>query len=411
LSGPKLRQFIDIQTFEYQGQHFFVLRDPLGLSPQPAVIPAYFGSLLLAANGATPLTELERIGGEQGIPPEITQKIFSELDDFCLLENERYALEYQRVLTEYQNSPIRVAALAGAVYAPEANALRDEISHYLETAEVTVRPKSKRIRAAMAPHIDYLRGMKTYGATFRYLQEVDRPDVIVLIGTCHKPSKSRFILSQKDFEIPLGTFRTDRELCEKFLRLCGSERLLGEEILHKGEHSLELQLPYLASLYGESLPRIVPIIVGSFHDAVTEHRPPREIPEIRDFIDALSEITRETIAAGENIWLFGGVDLAHVGVHFGDQKPVAPVQLPEIEKRDLQLIDTLLANDADSLFLHIAEDADARRICGFPSLYVMLDAMKSFGETYRPSLIEYRQAVDVSSDCTVSFAGLSWEIE
>lgn len=405
---PKLRPYLDIQQMDHEGQRFLVLRDPFSIAPEPAVLSIYYAPVLQRANGNHSIEDLVQAGALHGVPEEYVRSLFKELDALCFLENERFSLEYQRVLKEFQDSPIRKAALAGPVYSPVQDALTKELETYINAAEVDVTPASTELRAAMCPHIDYMRGHKTYGATFSYLRKVERPDTIFLIGTCHKPSTSRFIACAKGFETPLGTFNIQQEPLEDLLSVYGRNRLLDEEMLHKDEHSLELQLPFLAWLYGGDLPKIVPILVGSFYDSVISNQLPREHSEIGDFIAALKEAVKNEIGKERRVWLFGGVDLAHVGEHFGDEKTIAPSGLPQIALRDYELIETLKQNSSEKLFAHIAEDGDQRRVCGFPSLYVMLEVMKSLDEKYAVDLIEYRQSVDHVHDCIVTYAGLAW---
>ena len=105
---------------------------------------------------------------------------------------------------------------------------------------------------------------------------------------------------------------------------------------------------------------------------------------------------------------YGGVDLAHVGVHFGDQSRVSDSRLPEIARRDQQLLDAIMTGDEEALFEHMAEDLDARRICGFPSIYTMLAALRASGIRVQGHQLDYRQAVEPSNDCVVTFASGCW---
>jgi hypothetical protein len=60
------------------------------------------------------------------------------------------------------------------------------------------------------------------------------------------------------------------------------------------------------------------------------------------------------------------------------------------------------------LFRHISRDLDARKICGFPSMYTMLCALKKAKITSHGKLIDYRQAIDRSQECMVTFASAYW---
>ncbi|MCC6953170.1 MAG: AmmeMemoRadiSam system protein B, partial [Deltaproteobacteria bacterium] len=213
---------------------------------------------------------------------------------------------------------------------------------------------------------------------------------------------------RKHFETPLGTFPPATETIDRIAAAYGTDRAFGEEILHRSEHSLELQLPLLAHRYAGALPEIVPILVGSFHHHLETRTSPRAGGEIDDFIGILASTLRELRDAGQQVLLYGGVDLAHVGKFFGDTERMSDTQLPSIEYRDRQLLEAIFSGDGEALFEHMAEDTDRRRICGFPSIYTMLHALADAGQPVRGELLEYHQAVDPTSDCTVTFATAYW---
>ena len=100
--------------------------------------------------------------------------------------------------------------------------------------------------------------------------------------------------------------------------------------------------------------------------------------------------------------------MAHIGQAFGDSKPLSPEFMEHIAQRDRTYLETLLKNDKRALFSHIHEDQDARRICGFPTMYLTLDLFSRLGIQPRAELIDYRQAVDYKRDCAVTFAGMSF---
>lgn len=98
--------------------------------------------------------------------------------------------------------------------------------------------------------------------------------------------------------------------------------------------------------------------------------------------------------------------MAHVGKSFGDDKPLTPEFMEHVRQRDLMYLQTIKEQDAHELFSHIAEDEDARRICGFPTMYTVLDVFKRLGIKCTASVYDYRQAVDYPRECAVTFAGV-----
>jgi predicted class III extradiol MEMO1 family dioxygenase len=139
---------------------------------------------------------------------------------------------------------------------------------------------------------------------------------------------------------------------------------------------------------------------------VAAGRPPEEYEVYESFVAALVECTAERMRAGGRICFLSGVDMAHVGRAFGDSGALTPEFMEEVARRDRVYLDAIAAHDKRALFAHVAADGDARRICGFPTLYTVLDVLERLGIRYTTDLVDYRQAVDYASDCAVTFAGV-----
>ena len=292
------------------------------------------------------------------------------------------------------------------------------------SAGASAPAEPERVIALVAPHIDYERGGNTYGLSYRVFQDLPRPDVIFLIGTSHQASNACFHLSAKDLETPFGVLPCDRHLVAEINAQYTYRDLLAEEILHRTEHSLELQLPFLgllleaqkskATVNPPKMPTVVPILVGSFEpffDLPIEASPggPRFHPEVAEFIATLGNLMRKLEAQGRSFLWILGVDFAHVGQHFGDKQPLQAGDADAIEVRDRLLLKTVCDRSADDLFCHVAEDRDKRRICGYSSLYTVLGSLEHAGIAARGNLLDYQQAIDLKSDQLVSVASLVLE--
>jgi AmmeMemoRadiSam system protein B len=99
--------------------------------------------------------------------------------------------------------------------------------------------------------------------------------------------------------------------------------------------------------------------------------------------------------------------MAHIGRAFGDPGALTPERMREIAARDARYLDAIEKQDKRALFDHIAEDRDARRICGFPTMYTVLDVLGRLGERLSYEILRYDQAVDYTSDCAVTYAGVA----
>ena len=72
--------------------------------------------------------------------------------------------------------------------------------------------------------------------------------------------------------------------------------LFDDELMaHMPEHSIELEVVFLQYLFEGKRPiRIVPLVVGSFQDAVAERAAPAEREDVRRMVEALRAAERET---------------------------------------------------------------------------------------------------------------------
>ena len=376
-----------------------VLACPLGLA-EPLALKSAIGPLLAACTGEHSVKDIVIQFASYGVTQQFIGELLGLLEQHALLLGPSLELKRQEFLRLFRESPIRKSAFAGSGYPQEAEPLAQLVEEFLGRESSPRVGPPDALRLLVAPHIDYARGQHCYGLTFQALRNAE-PDLVILLGTAHQYSPLLFHLCCKDFETPLGLVKTDKLFVRELLRAYG-ERAIQDEHLHAREHSLELQLPFLKHLCPNA--KIVPILVGSFHRMLGSV--PAAFPEYEQFAQALS-------TALESRWhkkrtlILAGVDMAHRGQHFGDSEKLSLEVMQGIEARDRQYLAALSAQDKASLFSHIAEDEDARRICGYPSLYLALDVLDRLRVNLDLSLIDYRQAVDYATDCAVTFAGLS----
>jgi len=412
LDRPKLRWPLETEQFEHAGEKYLVLRDQHGIAKEPALIPAPCVPIVSRFDGVLSISDIAKEGASVGLTTGFVAQLAEELEKLSFLETEKTEKLWRELQDNYRVLSVRPPSHAGLVYAAEPEALKKELEEYIEQSNASIQPEisaPNEIFGIMSPHIDYVRGGLTYGSAYGALRAVRDPDVIVLIGTSHFGGESLYQMSRKDFASPLGVLPAATELIDDIAERYGKERAFRDEYFHKREHSLELQLPYLTYRFqSQTKPNIVPVIVGSFHKFLLAERSPLEDSEAMDFISGLAEAVRTLRKGGQKVLFYAGVDLAHVGRHFGDMEQVAPGGLADIELRDRLLIDSLIEADESALFSHLAQDLDRRRICGFPSLYTILASARLAGLHLRGELLEYRQAAEPKSDCVVTFASMYW---
>lgn len=409
LTRPKLRWPLEVRLVPLDatdggqaGREAILIQCPIGISPKPLLLVPAVGPLLSAFTGERSVDEILAHFASQGLERATLDELIALLDSHLFLAGPRFFAAERESIESFRAKSIRPAALAGAAYPHSEVDLRALVDGLLVSPSQT--PHIGELACLVAPHIDYRRGGSSYGRIYPYLAS-SSADTFILIGTSHQFSRQMFHLSAKDFQSPLGILPCDTGFVSSLATRFGAERAFREEHLHRREHSLELQLPFISRIKPGA--KIVPILVGSFHEAVESGRELERFDEYVSFVGACAEVIQEERRAGRRVCVIAGVDMAHVGRHFGDGQQLTPAFMERVAERDSRYVQAIAEHDLGALFAHIAEDKDARRICGFPTMYTILDIFEKLGHRLTCEVSHYDQAVDYQSDCAVTFAGLA----
>ncbi len=381
--------------------------DPSGAFTDPVLIPFEgFQQVVRHFDGENSLSEIQdRVCRETGLqlPTSELENLVAQLDRAMVIDGPTYS----SFRDDYVRQSLRPAALAGRSYPADASTLRAQLDRYFTHNDgsglpALSSPRDRRLRAVISPHIDFSRGGTAYTWAYKELVERSDADLFVILGVAHQYCRSRFVLTRKDFDTPLGRVTTDRDYVNLLAESAGSD-LFEDELVHRTEHSIEFQVVFLQYLLGGRRPfSIVPILVGSFHNLMEERVDPIEDDTVCQFIDALRSAERES---GKRIAYIGGIDLSHVGPEFGDPTRVSAATQSEIHDFDASMLDRALANDPAGWFATAAAVDNRWRVCGLAATYTMLHAIGPA----RGRLLKYRQAIDARRTCCVSFASLAFD--
>ena len=114
----------------------------------------------------------------------------------------------------------------------------------------------------VTPHGSYSVCGDTIAAGFASCSR-NEPDTVILIGPVHRETAHPVLsLPEKSyFETPLGPVEVNRKMRKSLITANGPFR--ADDIPHREEHSLEVQLPYIRHLFPEA--RILPILSGTLN--------------------------------------------------------------------------------------------------------------------------------------------------
>ena len=391
---------------EYEGQEFICLRDPAHFAERPVFVNPSVVPILGLFDGRHSQAEIQIAYTRQyGVILSVEQldDLILHLDNSLLLDSDRYDVTRKRIEDEFHNAAVRPAAHAGAAYAGEAEELRRQLDgFYTEPGGPGVLPQpgeEGRIKGVIAPHIDFHRGGACYAWAYRELAASLDAELFIIFGIGHAGPRHLFSMTSKDFATPFGTIRTDREFISRVREACPFD-VFADEFLHKTEHSVEFQVVFLQHLMKEHPEAmIVPILCGSFHELVANGTSPAGHPDFLGFVQALKQAID---AGGKRVCLIAGVDLAHIGQHFGDEERLSDDWLRSVQEADLNMLRHVENLDTESFFRHICDDQDQRRICGYPAMYTLM----TLAEAQEGKLLKYDQAADETTQQVVTFASM-----
>lgn len=397
---PKLRKDIDIIPTFHDGRRALLIKDSLGLIEKPFLIHGEILSFLGLIDGKRTIRDIQldliRLKKGAFVSSQEVRKILAELDSIFMLESEAYLREKEKILVSYSLLPKRAAFHAGRSYPQEPG----ELQIFLDSifAQDKEPPfQGGETATLIAPHIDLNIGSKVYAQAYKAIKEA-RPRRVLLFGTGHSLYDSVFSLTEKDFETPLGTLKTDKEWVRR-LRLEGKGIVASDDIAHRSEHSLEFQLLFLQYLFGSDF-SFIPILCGSFQPYLQNVSRPRDIPGLDRFLNALESCLKEQ----DSTLVIAGIDLSHVGPKFGHNQEASFLKM-EAKSHDMALLEAVCKGDVEE-FWKKAKSVDNRyNVCGLSCLATLLEIHPQ----RKGYLLDYEFWEEEATQSAVSFAAVVLE--
>jgi len=270
-------------------------------------------------------------------------------------------------------SAVRTPAVAGRFYPGRADELLRDVREY--TSPVGIPVGTGRIAAigCVAPHAGYIYSGGVAGAVYSRLEI---PERCVILCPNHTGKGSPLsIMANTAWQTPLGEVAADGEMSARLLRRFPA--LEEDSAAHRGEHAIEVQLPFLQARQPEL--NIVPIAVGT-----------SDFDVLRGLGEALGDV-------------IAGRDVKVLIVASSDMNHYESDAITRI--KDHKAIERVLAMDARGLWKVVMNEDIT--MCGFGPTIVMLTAAKLLGAT-SATLVKYATSGEVSGDyeSVVGYAGI-----
>jgi len=214
-------------------------------------------------------------------------------------------------------------------------------------AEAPASGPGGRMCALVSPHAG-LRYSGNVAAHGYRLVPKDRFDRVILIGVAHRVRVQGASVPNADaYRTPLGLVRVDRKICNSLLK----QRLISNvPDVHRTEHSLEMQLPFLQRRLKSF--RLIPLAVGEVDDAAC-----------REIAQALKpSVTDRTL-------IVASCDFTHYGRSFRYVPFQEDVQA-NLAKLDRRAFGLIVRRDSPGFSKFLTETGDT--ICGRSAVKVLL---------------------------------------
>jgi MEMO1 family protein len=186
---------------------------------------------------------------------------------------------------------VRKPAVSGMFYPDSPTKLRKDIETYLGHA--VVPDLEENVVGIISPHAGYIYSGQVAAYGFKTITK-KHYDTVILIGPSHRAYFEGVALWDRgSFETPLGRIDIDEEIAWEIVSRGGVVKPNMDT--HTGEHSLEVQLPFLQSVLDDF--RIIPLIMGIQTSRVCE-----------ELAQSISHVLR---ASKKKFLILGSTDLSH----------------------------------------------------------------------------------------------------
>ncbi len=264
---------------------------------------------------------------------------------------------------------MRQPAVADRFYPGSPAALRLAVGELLPAAKPAAKQKAL---AVVSPHAGYVYSGTLAAQTF---SSIVIPETVIIIGPNHRGQGAPIALSTISWAMPLGTVPVDNGVCDHMVK--ASQYIKVDELAHKYEHSLEVQVPFLQMLQKKL--SIVPLVVSHISYPLCE--------------EVAGAVAQAILSSGKDILIVASSDMNHYETRKSTEKK---------DRLALQCIERL---DANGLYRTVYDNGIS--MCGVIPVVIAMLAAKA-GGALTSRLVGYTDSGYVSGDTAqvVGYAGI-----
>ncbi|MFA6136531.1 MAG: AmmeMemoRadiSam system protein B [Sulfurimonas sp.] len=258
----------------------------------------------------------------------------------------------------------RPAAVAGSFYSSNKEELSASIISALQNSNSF--PK-ENINALIVPHAGYIFSGDVAAEAYATLHRTYKN--IFILGSSHSMNfDAASIYSAGNYTTPLGEIKVNQTIVSELTN--GSKYFGFNPEAHKKEHTIEVQLPFLQTIYGDEL-KIVPIIIATSNLKTIQEIAKRLKPYFND----------------ENLFIISS-DLSHYP-SYSDANTIDKQTLDSIESGSAKEFVKTVAKNEESNIAQLQTSA-----CGWSSIMTLLYLTQN--AHYKYELLKYKNSGDTS---------------
>ncbi|HEX2948881.1 MAG TPA: AmmeMemoRadiSam system protein B [Armatimonadota bacterium] len=265
---------------------------------------------------------------------------------------------------------VRQPAVAGMFYPGETAELHQSIVEAFTSPlgpggmPSVPQTRIRRVFGIVVPHAGYQFSAQGAAWSFAEAAHDGKPQAIVILGVNHRGIGAPLAVSPASgWQTPLGISPVDDGIRQRLLE--SNAQITADEHAHAMEHSLEVQVPFIQTLFGVT--PIVPIVMGHLS---------------RDEVFQLGH-TIASIASEMDILVVASSDLSHY------------ISFREAEILDHLALEMIAAIDPDGLLNAVRQREIS--MCGALPVTAMLVAAREAG-VGTAKILHYHTSGDVTGD-------------
>lgn len=275
---------------------------------------------------------------------------------------------------------IRKAVVAGQFYPGSKDGLIQQITDcYMDSRGYGVLPKiekgEKDIKGLIVPHAGYIYSGAIASFAYHHLAAYGFADSFIILGPNHTGAGSGVsIMTKGSWETPLGTIPINMDLAQQI----HTGIIDSDEMAHRYEHSIEVQLPFLQHVAKEKKFDFVPISM-MMQDIETA----TEVGMI--LAEAIQKAPKKTV-------IIASSDFSHAGFNYRSMPPEGMRVDRYAESQDKYAIEKIVALDPKGLVETVHDKGIT--MCGYGPVASMLVAAKKM-EAGSAELLKYGTSYEV----------------